>query len=220
MAIDNPVNLRGSLDALPQEGSCEWTPERSASSVDRFRAPLSGAVGAQPQRTGVVGGKSACPARGERGLLIYRGGTTGWSGRGGLDCAMGGPLQPGRAGSGGTPAWWSTTDAVRGRGARADSGGVSASAGSQARWDGDLVVEHLATGTAAGTGWPAQGQHVHDLGGATRCRYQLATGPHLVPDPARSFANANVARSKSTTRTPGRKKADRAGLHRRGAHGV
>src|SRR5438874_11996708 len=35
MVIDNPVNLRGSLDALPQEGSCEWTPERSASSVDQ-----------------------------------------------------------------------------------------------------------------------------------------------------------------------------------------
>src|SRR2546428_7627488 len=150
MVIDNPVNLRGSLNALPEEGSCEWTPERSASCVDQLRAAGFGAVGAQPERTGLVGGKSACPARGERGLLVYRSRTVGRAGRRRFDCTMGGPLQPGRAGSGGTAAWWSTTDAVRGRGARADSGGVSASAGSRAQWDGDLVVEHPAAGAAAG----------------------------------------------------------------------
>ena len=34
MVMDYPVNLRGSLDALPQEGS--YAPERSASSVDQL----------------------------------------------------------------------------------------------------------------------------------------------------------------------------------------
>src|SRR5260370_13096425 len=51
MVIDNPVNLRGSLDALPQEGSC--APETSASFVVRVRASRARAVGAQPQRTGL-----------------------------------------------------------------------------------------------------------------------------------------------------------------------
>src|SRR5438309_8518704 len=104
MVIDNPVNLPGSLDALPQEGSCEWTPERSASSVDQLRAPRSGAVGAQPQRTGVVGCKSACAARGELWLLIYRSRTAGRAGCGGFDRAMGDVVQPGGLESGGTPA--------------------------------------------------------------------------------------------------------------------
>src|SRR5215216_2690356 len=37
---------------------------------------------------------------------------------------------------------------------------------------------------------------------------------------AQLSASASVARSQSTTRMPARKKPDRAGLHRRGAHGV
>src|SRR5438445_1708447 len=87
MRIKNPVNLRGSLNALPEEGSCEWTPERSASCVDQLRAAGSGAVGAQPERTGLVGGKSACPTRGERGILIYGSRAVGWTGRGRFDRA-------------------------------------------------------------------------------------------------------------------------------------
>jgi len=39
----------------------------------------------------------------------------------------------------------STTDPIRPRGARPNSGGVSTSARSRARWDGDLVIEYLAT---------------------------------------------------------------------------
>ena len=39
---------------------------------------------------------------------------------------------------------------------------------SRSRWDGDLVVEHVAARAAARTGWLAEGQHVHDLGGAAR----------------------------------------------------
>src|SRR5438128_9478438 len=70
MVIDNPVNLRGSLDALPQEGS--RATERSTSSVEQLRAPGAGAVGAQPQCTGVVGGQSACAAGSERRCDIYR----------------------------------------------------------------------------------------------------------------------------------------------------
>src|SRR6266496_450476 len=109
MVIDNPVNLRGSLDALPEEGSC--APERSASSVEQFGAPCARAIGAQPQRASLIGSQSACTAGGER-----------------FDRAMGDAFQPGRIGSGGTAAWWSTTNRVRSTAARTDSGGVSASA--------------------------------------------------------------------------------------------
>src|SRR5438128_7495165 len=206
MRIKNPVNLRGSLNALPEEGSCEWTPERSASCVDQLRAAGSGAVGAQPERTGLVGGKSACAARGERRLLIYRSGTIGRTGRGRFDRAVGRVLQPGRTGGRGTAGWRSTADPVRCRGARADSSGVSATTGPRARWDGDLVAEHLAACVAARTGWPAEGQHVHDLGGAARRGNYLAAGPDLVPD-WRGHPQAQTWRGQSPR--PGRQREKR-----------
>ena len=75
MGLDNPVNLRGSLDALPQEGS--HAPERSTSSAEQLRAPCAGAVSAQPQRTGLVGGARTRFARGQRRLHIHRSRTVG-----------------------------------------------------------------------------------------------------------------------------------------------
>src|SRR6266481_2226601 len=61
-----------------------------------------------------------------------------------FDRAMGDAVQSTRIGSRGTPARWSTTDAVRRRGAGADCGGVSAAPGSRAGWNSNLVVEHVA----------------------------------------------------------------------------
>src|SRR6266542_2844440 len=180
LVIDNPVNLRGSLDALPEEGSC--APERSASSVEQFGAPCARAIGAQPQRASLIGSQSACTARGEPRCLIYRSRTAGRAGGGRFDRAMGDAFQPGRIGSGGTAAWWSTTNRVRSTAARTDSGGVSASARSRARWYGDVVVEYLTACSAARSGWSAKGQHVHDLGGAARRRHHLAERPDLVPN--------------------------------------
>src|SRR5713101_8237696 len=103
IVIDNPVNLRGSLDALPEEGSC--APEKSASSVVHVRASRARAVGAQPQRTGLIGGKSACIAGGQRRLFIYRSRAVGRTSGGRFDRAMGRTLQPGRTGGRGTAAW-------------------------------------------------------------------------------------------------------------------
>ena len=161
MVIDNPVNLRGSFDALPQEGS--RAPEKSASFVVRVRASRARAVGAQPQRTGLIGGKSACAACGQRRQFIYGSRAVGGTSGGRFDRPVGRALQPGRSGSSGTAGRWTSTHPIWRRGTRSDSGGVSASAGSRAGRHGDLVIEHLAACPAACAGWPAQGQHVHTI---------------------------------------------------------
>src|SRR5215470_7393120 len=91
-------------------------------------------------------------------------------------------FQPGRAGSNGTAGRWSTADTVRSRSTRSDSGRVSANTGARARGYGDVVIEHLAACAAARAGWPAEGQHIHHLGGAARCRHYVAKGSDLVRD--------------------------------------
>src|SRR5919108_922659 len=45
-----------------------------------------------------------------------------------------------------------------------------------------MVVEHAATRFAAGRGWAADGEHVHDLADTAWCRSELADEPHLVRD--------------------------------------
>src|SRR5262245_13608075 len=79
IGLENPVNLRGSLDQLPEEGS--RAPERSTTSANRIGASRAGAVDAQPERTCLIGGQGACAARRERRLVVYRrralGGTDG-----------------------------------------------------------------------------------------------------------------------------------------------
>jgi len=94
--INDPVNLRGSLKQLPQEGRCESTQEGSASSVYRLRTTRSGAVGAQQQRAGLVGCTSAYAARSEPGLLMYPSCTAGRADCRRFDRAMGDAVQPGR----------------------------------------------------------------------------------------------------------------------------
>src|SRR5262249_52977051 len=136
IVMDNPVNLRGSLEALPEEGS--RAPERSPSSVDQIRASRARAVGAQPQRTGSIRGAGAWVARGERRMFIHRSRTGGRAIGGRFDCQVGRSVQPGRPGSGGTAGRWPSTYPVWATGARPDSCGVSTSAGSRARRDGDL----------------------------------------------------------------------------------
>src|SRR6195256_3133026 len=56
--MHNPVNLRGSLKELPQEGRCESTQEASTSAADEFGTPLAGTVGAEPECASSVGGAS------------------------------------------------------------------------------------------------------------------------------------------------------------------
>src|ERR1700674_5609673 len=68
----NPVNLRGSLKELPQEGSCESNQEGSASLANHVGTPLTGATGAQPECTSIVGGASTRFARGQRRQFVYR----------------------------------------------------------------------------------------------------------------------------------------------------
>src|SRR5438046_1114114 len=146
---------------LPEEGSCAT--ERSASSIEQLRAPCAGAVSAQPQCTGLVGGQSACAAGRERRVLIYRSRTCGGTVCRRFNRGLGSSFQPGRPGSRGAATWWSTADLVWSSGVRPDSEGISAHTGSQAGWHSDVVIEHIAAGAAARTGWPAEGQHIHHL---------------------------------------------------------
>jgi hypothetical protein len=76
MAIKNPVNLRGSLKQLSQEGRRQSNEEGSASCIHEVGAWRSGAVGAQPECTSRVGCSIACTACGERWPFVYRSGPT------------------------------------------------------------------------------------------------------------------------------------------------
>src|SRR6266699_1543876 len=73
--VKNPVNLRGSLKPLPEEGRRDSNEEGSAASVDQLGALRSGTVGAQPERPSRVGCTGTCTARGERWQLVYGSGT-------------------------------------------------------------------------------------------------------------------------------------------------
>ena len=72
MVTDNPVNLRGSVKQLPQEGRCEFSQERSASAIDEFRAQRAGAAGAQPECASSICCTSAGNTRRRRWQLVYR----------------------------------------------------------------------------------------------------------------------------------------------------
>jgi hypothetical protein len=178
----NPVNLRGSLKALPQEGRCEPNEKGSASSADGVGTPIAGTVGAQPERTSVVGHASACAAGGQRRQLVYGCRPPRRARARRFSRHLGSTVQPGWPGSGGTPGRWASAHPVWSGGTRSDSEGVSAPTGSRAGWDGDLVLEHAAARAAPRIRWPTEGEYVHHLGGAARCWHHLAEGPKLVPD--------------------------------------
>src|SRR5580765_6025049 len=102
----NPVNLRGSLKQLPQEGSGESTQAGSTSAADEFGTPLAGTVGAQPECTSHVGGARTGLARGQPGQLVYGSRAARGACPGRLRRGLGGSVQPGRPGGGGTSGRW------------------------------------------------------------------------------------------------------------------
>src|SRR5918998_38697 len=96
--------------------------------------------------------------------------------------ALGGGLQPRRAGrSRAAPRWRSPDPLRRGR-AAADPGRARPAAGACAGWHGDVVADHAAGRPAPGGGWSSRHQHPHDRPHAARRRLHLAEGADLVRD--------------------------------------